>query len=260
VQAITASAWFWASFAISGCCIAALPLLEERIDESRIRSLARFALEIAPVLIPVVAVLLLAPGLSDDIKGLLIAACFAAYGWFVTNLQASKERAADNDDLLEALRAEIWVQLNDLSRNSHTSTADEVASSSAAQFFSQPGPPVVFEAVAAQISRLPGKVVDEVVQYYSLLATLRQNAAEMRDPVFLARPPRVRQRAYRVYMENLGVLATLAEAAIRAINRALNVPDPDRIDLAGENGAVSRPDRARSGLSASASDANGRLP
>ncbi len=260
MSALIGSIWIWAALALSGCCLIALPFIRERVGEGRLRSLTRFALGAAVVLVPCLAALLLAPGLSDDIKGLLVAAALATSGWLVTYLQANKEREADNADLMAALRSEIWVQLTDLRRNSHEVTAAEVSSDSAARFFSQPIPPVVFESLASQIFRLPGQVMDDVVQYYSLLASLRQNAVEMRDEVFLGRPTDIRQRAYGVYVTNLGHLATLGEQAIRALNRALEVPDPDRIDLGGDESGVNKPGRARWDPSASALDANGQLP
>lgn len=216
------------------------------------------------------AVILSAPGIGDDMRTALIAALLVVAGWFATFLFQQEERAADQIDLMIAMRAEVWVFLNDLRRNAAAdparATLAELAAAEAkgapvAPFFPQPGPALVFEVNASQVARLPSDVVDEVVQFYSLLGAVRQFALELREPVFLARPLPVRRQAYLTYFKSYADLGDLANAAVIALNRGIGVPNPEATGLPPATAAgVSRPDQARSDLPEAVSDVSDRKP
>ena len=203
-------------------------------------------------LVPV-AVILMLPGPTDEMRTALIAALLVVGGWFVTFLFQQEERAGDQIDLMIAIRAEAWVFLNDLRRNAGGDPAGRLEAEIAAAadpeavvpFFPQPGPPLVFEANAGQVARLPSEVVDEVVQFYSLLGAVRQFAVELRNPIFLARPVATRLQAYLHYFKSNRDLADLAFAAVAALNAAtgtdgtvlpevVNTSGQDRSDPAAE--------------------------
>ena len=199
-------------------------------------------------LVPALCILV-APGLTEDMRTALIAALVVFAGWFVTFLFQQEDRATDQIDLMLALRSEIWVFFNDLTRNvvqepEQETMAELEADPTAVPFFPLPGPALVFDANAAQIARLPSEAVDEVVQFYILLGSTRQFAEELRHPVFLGRPLSARNKAYKTYFKNYDYLIVLARAALVALNTALGVPEPDKIPNAAA--PVNRPGRGRS--------------
>jgi hypothetical protein len=238
-----------AFFALSG------PSGESPDVRARLLAVARPVLRWVVVIF---AVLLAAPGMGEDFRAALIAALLVVAGWFVTFLFQQEERAADQIDLMLALRAEVWVFLNDLQRNVRNDpearlAAELDATPDAAPFFPQPGPAIVFEANAAQIARLPHGTVDEVVQFYSVLAGVRQFAAELREPVFLSRPAVNRRLAYGQFLKNLVDLTVLADAAVAALNRALG-------EGFGADTDLNRTDPSRSDPAAAVSAASERIP
>jgi hypothetical protein len=254
LNTLAGSGLFWTAMALSGLCLIAQGRLPAVAGQNRLRALARVALQVAVVFWPVFAAVLLWPGAEPDIKGLLGAAVLGASGWLVTHLRALKERDEDALDLMDALRAEIWVHLNDLVRNSRP-LPDDVSVSAGAPYATLPAPSVVFAATAPQVARLPSGVIDAVVQFYILLETVRQFALDLRNPAFADRPAEVRVDAYRTYVKNRRDLTVLARSAVVELNRALGVPDPENLPL-----EVNTADRAPRDPGAEASDANGRSP
>ena len=216
-------------------------------------------------LVPV-AVILMLPGPTDEMRTALIAALLVVGGWFVTFLFQQEERAGDQIDLMIAIRAEAWVFLNDLRQNAETDHARgvlaelESSGGKAAAFFPQPAPPLVFEANAGHVARLPSEVVDEVVQFYSLLGAVRQFALELREPLFLARPQAVRRHAYVTYFKNYRDLGDLADAAVVSLNRAIGVPSPEATGQPAPIPAINIPDRGQSAPAAKVSDVADRKP
>jgi hypothetical protein len=242
VTGVLSQPGIWAALVLAG---AALVLAGVGSGGSAAR--ARLAGVARPVL-PWVALaslgVLLWPGVGEDLRIGLVGAILAVAGWFVTFLFQLDERETDQGDLMVALRAEIWVFYNDLTRNARPGAeaealADAERTPSAVLFFPQPGPPVVFDANAAAVARLPSEAVDEVVQFYSLLHATRQFALELREPAFTARPQAARLAAYRTYMKAQDDLSVLAANAIVALNAALGLPAPE--------GVVSTPGPARWG-------------
>ncbi len=231
----------WAALALAGAAVLLAAVALRGTSAARAR-LAAVALPVLPWVGLAVLASAVLPWISDDLRIGLVGAILAVAGWFVTFLFQLDERETDQGDLMVALRAEIWIFLNDLSRNARADVETEVLAEvardpAALVFFPQPGPPVVFDANAGQIARLPSDAVDEVVQFYGLLHAARQFALELRDPLFKARPAAARIAAYRDYFKSQRDLATLAARAIEALNAAMGLPAPE----------ISTPDPDRSG-------------
>ncbi len=241
MSGILAQTQFWVALALTGAA-AVLAGVASR----RSRSLARLWVVATPVLVwTALAVLgvFIWPGTSENLRLGIVGAILVVAGWFVTFLFQLDERETDQGDLMVALRAEIWVFLSDLTRNARQDIEARVVAEAAGDpraviFFPQPGPPVVFDANAGQIARLPSEAVDEVVQFYSVLHAARQFALELREAHFVARPQSARIAAYRDYFKGQRDLVVLARRAVVALNAALGLPPPEDV--------VSTPDPGRS--------------
>ena len=212
--------------------------------------LGRMAVIAAPVLILAVT----GGGLvfADDIvaetlRPALIAALVVVTGWFVTFLfqetRQAEERRSDQVDLMTALRAEIWIFVANFNR-ADTEAALEDLSTRLDQalhdgadylpFLTLDAEPVIFDALAGQVQRLPGEIVDPVIQFYSLLTDVRQFALDLREPSFTGLPLARRDRAYRDYFEMRLTLGRLGNQAIYAINCAMQIDRPgEGLDLQG---------------------------
>ncbi len=226
----------WAALAALGAIVILWPRGDGPLRASVRERLAPVARMVAFWLIGPVLIVLVAPGLTDDMRGILIAALLAVASWFVTFLFQQEELAADQGDLMIALRAEIWVYLLALRREGsavHARMVDaRIAEALAAghdytHFIPIPGEPVVFEAVASRIDRLPTAPVDRIIQFYSLIADIRSFAADLRSDAFAALPLNRRRWAYAHYYDMRSTLEALATVAIHDINVALGVKTPD---------------------------------
>lgn len=248
--------WLWGMLAGAGAAV----VLSDALSGGRSAARARLLAASRPVLpwtALAVGAAVTAPGVGDDLRAVLVSTFLAVSGWVVTFLYQLDERETDQGDLMVALRAEIWVFFNDLTRNARADVEAEVLAEAAARpeavvFFPQPIPPVVFDANADQVARLPSEAVDEVVQFYSLLHASRQFAAELREPQFIARPQAARLAAYRAYFKSQRDLAVLARTAVVALNAALGLPPPE--------GVVSTPGPVRSDRAEAGSADDGSRP
>lgn len=215
--------------------------------------LGRMAVIAAPVLILAVT----GGGLvfADDIvaqplRPALIAALVVVTGWFVTFLfqetRQADERRSDQIDLMTALRAEIWIfvanfnradteaALEDLSERLDAALAGQVEYR---PFLTLDAEPVIFDALAGQVQRLPSEIVDPVIQFYSLLTDVRQFALDLREPSFTDLPLGRREQAYRDYFEMRLTLGRLGNQAIYAINCAMRIDNPgEGLDLSSVDG------------------------
>lgn len=233
---LLASVWFWLACAAGGVCVLMAGLFPPP-RESRVRSLLDFALRVGGPVLPLIAVVLLAPGLQAETKGLLAPALLGAAGWLVTYLQNLDARDRDQIDMMQALRAEVGVILRaqqgrdpqDFARRLDAEIEAAVARGVDYQpFFPMPSTPVVFDALSDRVERLPSEVVERVIQFYTLLADLRRLAEDLRTDAFLRLPLARRRNAHAHYFQMLGTLRALATATIYEINVEMGLNDPSR--------------------------------
>lgn len=252
---LLASVWFWLACAAGGICVLAAGFFPPP-RESRVRSLLDFALRVGGPILPLIAVVLLSPGLQAETKGLLVPALLGASGWLVTYLQDLDARDRDQIDMMQALRAEVGIILRAQQGRDPQAFARrvdaEIAAAMAAgedyqPFFPMPSTPVVFDALADRVERLPSEVVERVIQFYTLLADLRRLADDLRADGFRGLPLSRRRNAYAHYFQMLDTLRALATATIYEMNVEMGLDDaargldPDLLAAAGET--PSRRDR-----------------
>lgn len=175
---------------------------------------------------------------DDGLRPAIIAAIVVATGWFVTfffqEFRKEDARADDQEDLLLALRAEIWIYLWTLRRGDTNAYGEELDRqiSEALQknedfvpFLTQLSVPVAFEGLRTQLHRAPSETVDTIVQFYAALSDARRFVEEMQSDRFIRLPLQRRRKAYRDYMSMRLQLEDSADDAVATINRFLRVGD-----------------------------------
>lgn len=231
-------------------------MVERRQD--RFRALLRAALVVAGPVLPLAAVVLVVPGPGDDMRSLMLTALLGAAGWTITYLQGLSQAEEDQLDLLEALRAEMQIVLEQslaMPPEDFAARLDALIDEAVTKgqkyvpFFPAPSRPVVFEAVAARIDQLPTEVVESVVKFYSATADLRAFCDDLRSETFADLPLDRRRSAYARYFAMTRTQGDLARTAINGINARFGLlPLPvEKPRDAGAPAAVSKTDRGPSG-------------
>jgi hypothetical protein len=263
MTAMLGSGLIWGSLVLTGAALMTLGWMPDQ-SPTRHMALARLALWVATGAIPLMAAVLAAPNLADEVQALLVPAILGVAGWLATYLQQLDERDQDQLDLMQALRAEIVITLHSLQERDPAAFAKRLDVAVAAAldagtpyqaFLPLPGPQVVFAAVSDRIERLPSEVVERCIRFYSLAADVRSFAEDMRSAEFQALDLARRRPAYQNYFEMLTTLYRFAAQAVYEINKAMRIADPghglpaDAVAEQARNGAasVNRPAAAPSG-------------
>lgn len=245
MQHLAASPVLWVTLGAIGIL---LMLRATRLGET-VSVLGRLFFIAFPVVVafsaPFAAVLLSDP-IPEPLRPALLAALVVVAGWIVTFLFQELGRSQDQTDLMLALRAEIFIIRDQIDPITTRGYLDQVVAQFAqAQqdgvsfrpFVTMPANPTVFEGVAPQITRLPSEVVDDVIQFYSLLSDLKVFATDLRSDAFSSLPPHRAEQAYVDYYETRLVLASIADTALKSLDLAIGL---DRRNGMFRNGGSNR--------------------
>jgi len=156
----------------------------------------------------------------------VVAGAFLAAGWIVTfafrEAGILAERRQKRDDLMLALRAEIFdysEMLRDEFDSEITALEHAVATDPDYHpFFPMVSDPVIFQALSADAHMLPVRVIDDVIQFYSMLSDLALMVEDLRSDEAKQLPPARRLPMYLDYIEMRRAASELAEISVRALS------------------------------------------
>jgi hypothetical protein len=165
-----------------------------------------------------------------------VSALVSVAGWFVTFQQSigleKRRRAERVHDFQVALRAEIASDRLALVVVDRDAFLDEIK----ALYMADPTYSVlvphsasntIFASIIKEIHVLPGDVIGPVVDYARLRETIERFVEDMRGERFRTLSPERQLLIYTDYLKMLERLEVLADNALVAINRSLNIPAED---------------------------------
>lgn len=165
-----------------------------------------------------------------------VSALVSVAGWFVTFQQSVRleklRRTERVHDFQVALRAEIASDRLALIVIDHEAYLDEIR----ARYDADPSYSVVvphsasntiFASIVKEIHVLPGEVIGPVVDYARLRETIERFVEDMRGDSFRTLSAERQLLIYADYLRMLERLEILADNALVAINRSLNIPAED---------------------------------
>lgn len=217
-----------------------------------LRTYWRVVIRAGPLLPVVVAVIVwgwtMTASADNGLRSAMIAAIVVVTGWFVTfffqEFRKEDARADDQEDLLLALRAEIWIYLWALRKGDTKRYGEdldcqiEIALAKGENFIpflTQLSAPVAFEGLRSHLHRAPADTVDTIVQFYAALSDARRFVEEMQSDSFKLLPLKRRKKAYGHYMEMRLQLEDSAQDAVKTVNRYLRVSDAEGEPMTRDN-------------------------
>lgn len=213
-------------------------------------------LRVLAALIPLVGlaalvILWIVKGLSDavGVKTALITGTVIAAGWIATWLAAEYRRDRDRDqtrrEVLYALRSEIFTAFQTLDSIDWRQNAEEIQDkirdggdcerTRYHPFVGTESPPIVFQAVSGAINLLPEGTLEPVLRFYSALNDLATLGADMRSDTFAGLDAKRRIGGHVRLTDTRIATLKWAMQSIIAIDAALGVENPERIERSGKN-------------------------
>ncbi|MCD1617695.1 hypothetical protein ACFSDD_14960 [Salipiger marinus] len=240
--------------ALLGLGAALLLLLGEgaAISRSILLRFARIALPVALLLGLPLLVLSRLADLEDRLWQALIAGLVIALGWLTTTMFAETGRARDKAEKLRDYHKALFAEIRDTlaafysEGQGDAQAAQLVARMEADESFVPFIPNEVHDRVYAalldEIEVLPRQTIDAVVAYYSLIASIRALAEDMRSDRFAQLPQgrriliyqdyvQMRQRAYQLGSYALALIDGYAKGGApgaEAVTRRFSSPDAGR--------------------------------
>lgn len=167
----------------------------------------------------------------DDtrIQQAAVAATLVVLGWFVTfaltEWREARSREQKSRDIQSAFNAELIDYSVSLDDGDHDMVIEalekRVRADASTVFFPLVSDPVIFNSLTSEVTFLPGAVIDDVIQFYSMLSDVQLFANELRSDAFANVTVGGKLDACRDYIAMRAEAALLALQATVAISESL---------------------------------------
>ena len=172
-----------------------------------------------------------------------------ATGWVVAFILQQFEGARARDqtrvDVLVALQQEVFSCVERLDERPIRAEADAAQARILAEEVppyvplpASEGPPTVFEAMRVDVKVIDPDTLEEVLRFYAAYSDLRAFIDDFRSEAFRALPPDRMAAAHEVLTERRVAALFWALKALRSINAALGLADPDYVRRSGHNSEI----------------------